>query len=419
MLDVGDVLDGRYQLLRDLGRGAAGVVYEARHLFTGRFVAVKMLLPQARRKDHAELRTRLEREGRALASIRHPGVVEVLDGGLTVEGYSYLALEMLEGRTLEGMIAARNKLPVNDAVGLALQLCDALGAVHGAGVVHRDVKPSNIIVVRGTPGFEVVKLLDFGVAKLLDSVSEDKLTRAGAVVGTPDYMPPEQLLGEGDIDARSDVYSLGVTLYECLSGATPHQGNYSRILISAAGGPPVTPLSAAAPDVPKALGAVVDQAIARAPAARFGTMRDMAIAIEHAIPGATRTTKLRSPPPLPGQQAGTVEHRRAARAPYNTPVRLVVQGGTVDGRTEDISEGGLLILTPAVCAAGQSVSARFALPMDGKVASVEAAVRWVRGARGVDRQGINAIGLEFCDAPAPVRDSIARYVKLMSSQPGS
>jgi hypothetical protein len=208
-----------------------------------------------------------------------------------------------------------------------------------------------------------------------------------------------------------------MTLYECLSGATPHQGSYSKILLSAAGGPPVTPLHAAASDIPKALGAVVDQAISRAPAARFATMRDMAAAIEHAIPGATRRTKLRSPPPLPGQQAGT-EHRRAARAPYNTPVRLIVQGGTVDGRTEDISEGGLLVLTPAVCAAGQSVSARFALPMDGKVASVEAAVRWVRGARGVDRQGINAIGLEFCNAPEPVRDSVARYVALMSSQPG-
>src|SRR5579863_57027 len=98
MPEVGDVLDGRYQLLRDLGRGAAGVVYEARHLFTGRFVAVKLLLAQARRADHAELRARLEREGRALSSIRHPGVVEVLDGGLTPEGFSYLVLEMLEGR---------------------------------------------------------------------------------------------------------------------------------------------------------------------------------------------------------------------------------------------------------------------------------------------------------------------------------
>jgi serine/threonine-protein kinase len=418
VLDVGDVLDGRYQLLRDLGRGAAGVVYEARHLFTGRFVAVKMLLPQARRKDHAELRARLEREGRALASIHHPGVVEVLDGGLTLEGYSYLVMEMLEGRTLEGLLAARTKLPVVDTVGLGLQLCDALDAVHRAGVVHRDVKPGNILVLRSASGAEVIKLLDFGIAKLLDPAPDDKLTQSGAIIGTPAYMAPEQLLAEGEIDPRADIYSLGVTLFECLSGTVPHEGNYSKILLGAAGTAPAPPLRSRAPDVPEALAHVVDQAISRSRAARFTSARDLAAAIAHAAPDASRHTALLAPPPAPAAKPSPVEQRRAARAPYNTPVRILVQGGVVDGRSEDISEGGLLVLTLAVCAPGQRVSVRFALPMEGKVVSVEADVRWVRGARGVDRQGLNAIGIEFRDLPQPVRDSIVRYVALMSEQGG-
>ena len=408
---------GGISSVRDLGRGAAGIVYEARHLFTGRFVAVKLLLPQVRRKDHAELRARLEREGRALASIHHPGVVEVLDGGLTPEGYSFLVMEMLEGRTLEGLLAARTKLSVTNTVGLALQLCDALDAVHRAGVVHRDVKPSNIIVLRGSAGLEVIKLVDFGVAKLLDSGSAEKLTQAGAIIGTPEYMSPEQLLGESDVDPRSDVYSLGAMLYECLSGATPHQGTYSKILFNAAGDKPTTALHTVAPDVPRELGAVIDQAIARSPAARFSGMRDLAAAIEAAVPGSSRRTMLRTPPPLPGNAAAGTEQRRAARAAYNTPVHLVLRDGVVDGRSEDVSEGGLLVLTRAVCAPGQRVSIRFALPMEGKVVSVEADVRWVRGAQGVDRQGMNALGVEFVDLPVPVRTSIARYVGLMSDAP--
>jgi serine/threonine-protein kinase len=418
MLDVGDVLDGRYQLLRDIGRGAAGVVYEARHLFTGRFVAAKLLVGQARRKDHTELRARLEREGRALASIRHPGVVEVLDGGLTPEGYSFLILEMLEGRTLEGLLAARSTLSVNNTVGLALQLCDALDAVHRAGVVHRDVKPSNIIIMRGAAGVEVVKLVDFGVAKLIEPAPDDKLTKDGAIIGTPEYMSPEQLLGEGAVDLRSDVYSLGVTMYECLSGATPNEGSYQKILLSAAGPEPSAPLRTVAPAVPMALAEVVDRAIAKSASARFESTQALAKAIEQAVPGASRRTTLRTPPPLPEAKAA-VEQRRVPRAPYNTPVRLVLGEGVVDGRSEDISEGGLLVLTMAECDPGQRVALRFALPMEGTVVSVEADVRWVRRARGVDRHGLNALGIQFCDLPPAVRDSVTRYVALMGDPTGA
>jgi serine/threonine-protein kinase len=417
--DVGDVLDGRYQLLRDLGRGAAGVVYEARHLFTGRFVALKLLHSQVRRTDHAELRARMEREGRALASIRHPGVVEVLDGGVTPEGFSYLVMEMLEGRTLEGLLAARGTMSVANTAGLALQLCDALDAVHRAGVVHRDVKPGNVLVLRSPNGTESIKLLDFGIVKLLEPAPDDKLTQAGAILGTPAYMAPEQLLAEADIDARADVYSLGVTMYECLSGTVPHEGNYAKVLLGATRDEQAPSLHSRAPDVPAALALVVDRAIAKSPAARFASTHDLAAAIEQAVPGAKRQTTLRAAQPPPAARPAPAEQRRASRASYNTPVRLVVREGVVDGRSEDISEGGLLVLTLASCAPGQRISVRFALPMEGKVVSAEADVRWVRAAHGVDRQGMNAIGVEFHDLPQPLRSSIAGYVALMSEKEGS
>jgi serine/threonine protein kinase len=341
----------------------------------------------------------------------------VLDGGLTRDGYSYLVLEMLEGRTLEGLLAARSKLSVADTVGVALQLCDALEAVHHAGVVHRDVKPSNVIVLRGAGGIEVVKLVDFGVAKLMEPAPDEKLTQQGAVIGTPAYMSPEQLLAEGELDPRSDIYSLGATLYECLSGRTPHDGNYARLVRGAAGGESFTPLHSLVPDIPQRLAEVVDRALARSPASRFANMKALVAAIEQAVPGASHQTTLRhAPPSAEPSKPSPVEQRRLARAPYNTPVRLVLPDGGIDGRSEDISAGGLLVLSRAECPAGQRITLRFALPMEGTVVSVEADVRWVRAAHGLEKQGLCAIGLEFFQLPEPVRASVERYVALMADK---
>src|SRR5215472_4938925 len=136
---IGDVIDHRYELRRDLGRGAGGVVFEACHTFTGRTVALKLVAPDVPRNMVGEMRARLLREARALAVLRHPGIVEVLDGGVTSDGTPYLVMEKLEGRTLEGLLTTRGKLSCEDAVATVLQLCDALDVAHRAGVVHRDV----------------------------------------------------------------------------------------------------------------------------------------------------------------------------------------------------------------------------------------------------------------------------------------
>lgn len=417
LLDVGDVVDGRYQLLRDLGRGAAGAVFEARHLFTGRIVAVKMVMPHSRGANIPELRARLQREGRALAAIRHPGVVDILDGGVTLDGSPYIAMEMLEGRTLEGLITARTRLPVLASVAVALQLCDALDAVHRAGVLHRDVKPANIVVIKGIDGREVVRLVDFGVAKL-DLPSEEKLTGQGAIIGTPAYMAPEHLLQEaGNPDATMDTYAVGVTLFECLTGAMPHPGSFAQVLLSVAREGPPASVRAIFPEVPPALADVVDRSIAKARADRYQTAQELAAALERAMPDVSRQTALLGPPPTPKGAAAGEQRRRTPRAPYNTPVRLTLRDGKgIDGRTEDISESGALVLSFADCEPSQRVGLRFALPMEGKIMGIEADVRWVRASDKQGSQGMRAIGLEFVQPPFEMKTSIARYVQLMSGQ---
>lgn len=411
-LEGGDILDGRYEVMRELGRGAAGAVYEARHLFTGRFVAVKLLLPHHHPLDAEELRARLQREARALASIRHPGIVDVLDGGVAMDGSPYVVMEMLNGRTLEGLIAARGTVSTSNTIGVAVQLCDALHAVHLAGVVHRDVKPTNIIVTRDNTGSENIKLVDFGIARLVEP-SEEKITAQGAPIGTPGYMSPERLLGVEALDGASDVYSVGVMMFECLSGSMPYTGTYGQVLMQASSSTPAPSLRSVAPDVPGALSDVVHRAMAKRVSDRFQTAGDLAAALL-SLPGASPRTTLLGPPPLPASvgaaQAGA-QRRQWRRAPYSTPLQLLLESGGIDGRSEDISEAGLLVVSRESCATGQRAVVRFALPMEGKVVSVDAQVRWVRAAHSR-----HAIGLEFPAPPAYVRMSIARYVDLMSER---
>src|SRR5580704_17318681 len=161
----GDVLDGRYELRSDLGRGATGIVFEARHQFTGRTVALKIVAPASDRAQLWETRARLVREARALAAVNHPGIVDVLDGGILVDGTPYFVMEKLEGRTLEGLLTARTRISAQEMAAIMFQLCDALDLAHRSGVVHRDLKPDNIFVGRERDGRERIKIVDFGTAQ--------------------------------------------------------------------------------------------------------------------------------------------------------------------------------------------------------------------------------------------------------------
>jgi serine/threonine protein kinase/ActR/RegA family two-component response regulator len=409
-LVLGNNVDGRYELRRDLGRGAAGLVFEAIHTFTGRSVALKVLSPDVPKSQLAELRVRSAREARALAAVRHPGVVEILDGGVLDDGTPYIVMERLDGRTLEGLLTTRGKLSSEETIALVLQTCSALDAVHAAGIVHRDLKPSNLIVVRDHEGHERIKLVDFGIAQV-DEQKPSKLTGIGALIGTPAYMALEQLCALDDVDRRADIYALGITMFECLTGEVPYLGPYPRILlqVSAAGPAPSLP-----PEVDAKLAGIVARAIAKQRDDRFATAKELESAIRKAFPRSSTRTTLLGPLPLPiPAQESAAQRRRLPRAPYATPVHILLLYGTIDGRSEDISEGGLLIICREQCENDVPVHVRFALPIEGRIVSCEAHLRWQRAAQQGNPDGPRALGLEFINPSEALRASVKRYVALM------
>ena len=414
-LDVGSVVDRRYRLKREIARGGAGAVFEAEHLYTSRPVAIKLLLED--QLQTPESRQRLLLEARALTVARHPGIVLGLDAGETEDGTPYLVMELLEGRTLEGILAVRPRISVADAVYIGMQLCDALGTAHDRGILHRDIKPSNVFISRSESGRELTKIFDFGIARLPEQ--NQKITQQGAVLGTPEYMAPEQLLAQDDVDARCDIYALGISLYEALAGTVPFEGSFGEVLLKVST-QPMPSLIARCPQVPPELEAAIERALARDPANRHATIREFAEALSRVptfdeaptsllglrAPAAASSAGVRSRPEQP------TSRRRFARAPYVTPVRILCANGTsLEGRSEDISVGGLLVLAAQGFGQEEGVSVRFALPITGKLLEVSATARWVKKGRGP-----GAIGLEF-DALAPDQLAvIEHYVSAMGGE---
>jgi serine/threonine protein kinase len=435
-LAVGTTVDRRYLLKREIARGGAGAVFEAEHIYTQRSVALKLLLPEQR--GAPEPRARLLREALALSAARHPGVVAALDAGETEDGTPYLVLELLEGRSLEGILAVRRRIGAAEAAWLGARVCEALAAAHRRGIIHRDIKPSNLFVARDDQGNEVIKVFDFGVASMPSE--NNKLTRDGALLGTPEYMAPEQLLAR-DVDGRTDLYAVGVTLYECLAGVVPFEGNFGEVLLKSST-QPVPPLRPRAPQVSAEFAAVIERALARAPDARFADASALALALRQAAPDAAPGSLLgirQGPPPIPVRQTAATAlvgaapvspaaapgaplpsavlpslpatRRRFPRAPYVTPVRIRHGEAVLDGRSEDVSVGGLLVLAPQAFEQASLVQVRFALPMTGRVIEIGATARWVKaaGVRG-------AIGLQFAALPAEAHEVIDRYVTMMGGE---
>lgn len=436
-------LGGRWELLREIARGGACLVYEARHVVTGRTVAAKLLIPE-RRRDHTH-KQRLLREARATTDARHPCVVDVLDAGECPEVGAFMVLEMLEGRPLDGLLASRGRLPFDQTLNLASQLLGAVAHLHTRGIVHRDIKPSNVFVSRDASGLETVKLLDLGVAAS-SGPQERKLTLADELLGTPEYMAPEQLLAQPGVGARSDVYAVGVTLFECLTGSVPYGGSYPEVLMQVAQQKARPKLSELRPDVPPAFAASIEAALAYDALARPESARALATALVSTSglrPARTQLlTNPAAPPPLPAAKPAATNtksaakspveavlaaamanaprmeaaidpraRRRFARAPYVTQVRLVLADGTmIDGRSEDVSEGGLLVLTEAGCPENAQVEVRFALPIEGRVLRVNGKTRWVRAARG-----LTAVGVELEGLDGKAREMVRRYVELMGN----
>ena len=315
-----------HRLLRVLGRGGMGVVYEAEHLKLGRRVALKVLSEE--RSDDATALARLRREALSMGALQHPHIVQVSDFN---EGPPpFLEMELLAGQSLRDRLAERGAMSAADACSVALQLLSALGAAHRAGIIHRDVKPANVFVVE-TPLTDVfVKLLDFGVAKLLTPQQGPALTSFDAVVGSAPYMAPEQIRGEA-IDGRTDLFALGVTLYEMLAGQRPFvAAPNENVMATILRGGPIAPLAG----VPGALEAAVLRALTPSPSVRWTSAEEMTAALlpfvsrEQLNALATSATAIRAPASV--TSVGTRTAEAALWGPPTISRTIDQTAGTID-----------------------------------------------------------------------------------------
>jgi serine/threonine-protein kinase len=256
------VIGGRYRLVRVLGEGGMGSVYEAEHLQLGSRVAIKLLRGDAARDPQAV--ERLLREARAAASVRHPHIVRVLDVGHDAGGAPYIVQELLVGRDLRRRLDVEKKLSAREALEVVIPVLGALDAAHHEGVVHRDIKPENIFLAEGEDAKVTPRVIDFGVSRFTDKDrAPSSLTRTGALVGTPYYMAPEQARGERTVGPAADVWAVGVLLYESLAGKRPFDADNHNALMVAVLTARVPPLAEVAPEVPAWLAEVTERALDR------------------------------------------------------------------------------------------------------------------------------------------------------------
>lgn len=286
----GTVVDSKYQIVRRLGQGGMGAVYEARHLGTGRRVALKVIVPEALLGGDRDIIPRFQREARASGAIDSQHVVQVLDTGVDPQTNTpYLVMEHLTGEDVQQLVRRVGPLAPDVVLRIMAQACSGLSRAHQEGIVHRDIKAANLFVARREAGELVVKILDFGIAKVradpMAASAHHGITRTGSMLGSPLYMPPEQVTGTKDVDPRADIFSLGVTMYEALCGVTPnHECETIGTLILAICSGKGQPIQQRAPWVPRGVAAIVEKALALEPSARFQTTAEMHAAITALLP---------------------------------------------------------------------------------------------------------------------------------------
>jgi len=286
---VGKTIDDKYEVLAALGEGGMGTVYKARHKLLDKIVAIKVLNPEVAIRP--QLRERFLREARAAMEFIHPNAVPVRDFGHTKEGLLYMSQDYSPGRSLRAIIDEKGKLEPARALSIARQCLLALGEAHRKGIVHRDVKPENILVERGTMNDDVARLCDFGIAKIVNVEATDHGLTGGAVIGTPHYMAPEQAAGD-HVDARADLYAVGSVLFEALTGERLFDAETSMQVIMMQVTQAPDPPSKRRPGLAAPVDAIVLKALAKVPGQRFQTADEFAQAIERL--GATG--RLRPPP---------------------------------------------------------------------------------------------------------------------------
>lgn len=302
-IEFAQILEGTpYRAIRPLGEGGMGQVIEAEHIALKKRVVVKVVL--AHLAEHPQIADRMRLEAQTLAALSgHPNLPEVSDLGQTRDGRPYIAMELLRGDTLGRVVRERGRLPVSEAVDYTLQALEGLGHAHDAGFAHRDVKLENLFLAIGPAGQPVVKVLDFGVAKVIHSTSRGPAplmipTEVGTQVGTPHFFSPEQALGASDVDGRADLYAMGCVFFTLLTGKRPFHTVRGPVDIARAHVERTPPkLSDVAPDggIPGALELVVQRALAKRREDRYQTAREMADAIREAVTSKVMGTIVGTP----------------------------------------------------------------------------------------------------------------------------
>jgi eukaryotic-like serine/threonine-protein kinase len=379
--EIVQLVAGKYRVERVLGRGGVGIVVAATHVQLGQKVAIKMLLPKA--MQQADALRRFEREARAAAAIGGGDhVVRVYDVGVLDSGAPYMVMEYLEGRDLSDTLEERGALPVDEAVDFILQVCEALAEAHGEGIIHRDLKPANVFLARTPDGGTKVKVLDFGMSKVLSSrIPTKPLTDAFLIMGSPGWMSPEQMRSTRDVDQRSDLWATGAILYNMLTGRPPFVvETVAHLWAATLAATPEHP-TGVRPEVPEGLGAVVMKCLEREPDVRFQTVVELARALAPFAPSRAQelvgrieriASGVASLEPVPSSRVPT------PRPPVRTP-RELVEGPT---RIE--------IPIPRRRLAGRAGAVWFALPLAVLAgASAALAPSWSRASveRGVHDAG--------------------------------
>jgi len=293
----GDIVAERYRIGPVIGAGGMGIVYKAQHVELGTWVAIKVIRPDI--AQNSSLWRRFAREARALAALHNKHVVRVHDAGTLTSGLRYLVMELLDGTDLRRLLGDQGTMPVPTAVDHVLQVCSALGDAHRLHIIHRDIKPENIFLARFRACDPIIKLLDFGVARFLDDTGQ--LTVPGRGVGSPRYLSPEQLQNPGSADQRSDLWGVGLLLYELISGRSPFHGmNTAQVCLTIVQGP-IPSIESLCPGLPKALSAAIMRCLELDPARRFQTADELSAALE---PFSSRHMDAK-PPSNPDEAAGT------------------------------------------------------------------------------------------------------------------